>query len=188
MTRDVRQRLGRDPVRRNLDGGRKRRDRFIRHDVHREAGEPLGLHPQRRDEPELVERGWSQRVDQAPDVGDRGRRLAHELGQQPVGRLEVAPQQQSRRSDLERDPRERRPEAVVQIAVQAPAFLLAGRDRLLARALQVLGQTHGVRGHGGLPRDVVEQPQLAGGEPLAGRARAERELADLLAAVGQRAA
>ena len=59
--------------------------------------------------------------------------------------------------DLERERRELRTEAVVQVAPQASPLLLARRDQPLARTLQVGGQAHGMGRDAGLVGEVVEQ-------------------------------
>ena len=192
MPDDVGQRLLHDPVGGHLDRGGERRQLAGHVDVDPQAAvgaAALGQPLQRPDQPELVERRRAQAVDQAADVGDRGPQLAAQLARQRVGRRRVAAGSGCAAAPVcTVSPASCGAEAVVQVAAQPAALLLAGGDQPLAGALQVGGQPHGGDGDAGLAGQVVEQPAVGGGEPSSPGRAAEHQLADRLALVAAAAA
>ena len=73
----------------------------------------------------------------------------------------------------------------MQVAPNPPPLLLAGRDQLLARGLERVGEPGGVEGDPDLPREVAQQPLIARRERLA-RAPCRRvQRAERRAAVDQ---
>ena len=76
-------------------------------------------------EPELVERGRAQVVDEPADVGERLARLLLAASASSSRSSSGLSASELGRRELHRDRRERRAEPVVQVAAQAPALLLA---------------------------------------------------------------
>ena len=87
MPGHVRQRLGRDPVRRHLDRGRQRVQARPAVDPYGQARrpQPVGLLADRAEQPDVVQRGRAQVVHQPPDVGQSGRDVLAGLAQHVVG-------------------------------------------------------------------------------------------------------
>ena len=139
-----------------------------------------------REEPQVVERGGPETVNQAPDVAHGVLRLVLEAREQRLCVLRFAPDQLASRVEPEGQARERGAKAVVQIPPQAPPLFLSGRDEPLAGALQVGRQPHGVHGDLGLPGEVLKQPAVGGRELLAGRPRGDHQATDLLPLVYER--
>jgi hypothetical protein len=79
-------------------------------------------------------------VHQPPDVGQRGRDVVPGLPQHGVGLLRTRPGQVAGGVDPQHHRTEAGPQAVVQVAAQAAALLLAGGDQLFPAALQLRGQ------------------------------------------------
>ena len=78
------------------------------------------------------------------------------------------------------------PEPVVEVAAQAAALLLARGDQPLARALEIGGETDGMRRRADLAGEVPQQAPVRRRELLAGAARRDQQLAHPLALVLQR--
>ena len=168
MPDDVGQRLLHDPVGGHLDRGRQRRQLAGHVDVDPQAAvgaAALGQPLQRADQAQLVERRRAQAVHQPADVGDRRPQLAAQLARQRLGGGRVLRDERAQDPGLHGQPGQLGAEAVVQVAAQPTALLLAGGDQPLAGALQVGGQPHGRDGDAGLPGEVGEQPPVGGGEP-----------------------
>ena len=131
----VRHRLERDPVRRNLDRRGQAFELVGRVDLDSwmvGGAELLDLLPQRPTS-ETIERRWGRTRTRAgarrrPSPSARPRRLRRVEDEQVLGRLR-----------LERSARERRSQAVVEIAAQAPALLLSSGHQALPRPLQLRG-------------------------------------------------
>ena len=122
--------------------------------------EPLGLLPQRADQSELVESRRAQVVDEPADIRHGALDAETCVLQQASGRLGIALEEVLRGLYLERCPRERRPEPVVEVSAQSPALLLTRRDEALACALE-LGS---FRGEGF--DEPPAQPRRAGVRPV----------------------
>ena len=186
---DVRQRLLRDPVRGDLDGGGERRQRGRRVDTvttRLRRGLLRGEAPDRGGETELVERRWAQPVDQPADVSDHRLHLRGRRDQQRIGSPEIRRRQIPNGLERERQPGERRAEAVVEVAADPPPLLLAQLDDALPRRLQLVRELDRVDGGGDLRRQVGDQPVVAlvgGARP---GARREPKLTDGDALVDER--
>ena len=162
-------RLDGDPVRRHLDRGREARRRRPRPPSTSATVEPscdsvvvlVGLLAQRGDEPELVERGRPQAVDQPADLADVGLGLVGELTERAArasgSRRTRSRATSSRISVAASDG----PQTVVQVATQAPALLLARRDEPLAAALELAAAGQGLHERAHLGADVLEQASVA---------------------------
>ena len=87
-----------------------------------------------------------------------------------TARSASSPRDCLRRVQAERDTGERRAEAVVQVAAQPAALLLARGHEREPGLLQCGGHPRGVGGDAGLAGEVGEQPPVGGAEVLA-RAR-----------------
>ena len=127
-------------------------------------------------EAELVEVGWPQRLDHAPDVLDRRLRLGPQLLDHRERRSVVHAQAAARQVDLQGDARQRRADAVVQVAPERAALLLARGHDALAGALQVGREPHGVHGLARVLGEVGEHAAVLRREPVFPRAQAEHEL------------
>ena len=181
-------RLRGDPVGGDLDGGRQLGEGAVGLDGHlgRAGGaEPVPGQPQRPDQAELVDRGGSQAIDETTDVADRAGDLGPELGQQLLGMVRVRAQLALGSLGAHPDRRQRRTQAVVQVAAQAPALLLAGRDDPLPRCPQVVGQDGRVRRDPDLAGEVVEEADVRVGQGVARPAGRHEQPADLAGAVGE---
>ena len=189
MLGDVVQGLGEDPVRRDLDRRGQGRHGF-RLDPDLEARVPLGepgrVLLERPDETELVQRRRPQVLHQPADVGDAGLHLLLQGRGQPDGVLRPRAGQPAHRVEAERHPGERRSEAVVQVAADPAALLLAGADDALAGPLQVTPEQHRVRRDRDLPPEVVEQPEVRVPERVPRGAGRHAQGADALAPERQR--
>ena len=134
-------------------------------------GGPL---PQRRDQSELVERGGAQAVDQAAYLGDL---VAGEVGEPAdhLGRLgRIGGDQVLGGLQPHGHRGQRRAEAVVEVAAQPAALLLARGDQLLAGAHQLAVGQHRLDERADLGADVLEQEAVAAAERRRGRAPASR--------------
>ena len=128
--------------------------------------------------------------------GDAGRRRARrtsaiaaltssrDLGEQ-ARCARVARRSGSGGVELEHDRGERRPEAVVQVAAQPAALLLARGHEPRPRALEVGGERAPPDHDGGLTGQVVQQSQVGRGEHAPGR-YLDSQVAEPLAAVDER--
>ena len=141
---DVGQGFGRHPVGGDLDRGGQHRHlgRHVQPHPDRGAVRPyaelLGPLPQGADQSELVQRGWPEVVDHPAHVGQGGSGVAPQGGQEFRGPIGVADQVGGRICG-ERDAGQGRPEAVMQVTAETPAFLLLGSDQSFTGGLQVLG-------------------------------------------------
>src|SRR5215207_3770870 len=72
------------------------------------------------------------------------------------------------------------PQAVVQVAPQAPPLLLPGCDKVFAGASQVGGESHSVNGNLCLAGEVLKQAPVSIGEHFSGCPRTYYETPDLL--------
>ena len=176
---DVRQCFLGDPVGGDLDGGGERGHRA--RSVDRDGGSRRGLlrcqTAERGGEPELVERRRAKAVDQPADVSDHRLHLLGGRDEELVGALEIRAGEVADGLEREREPGQCRPEAVVQVATDAPPLLLAKLDDALPRQLQLLRETDCVDGGGDLGCEVGDQAVVALPQALA-RACCEPELAD----------
>ena len=192
MPDDVGQRLGRDAVGRDLDGGGQHRDLAgdVEADEQRAAVGPphqvLDALAQRADQAEVVERGRAQVLDEPPDVRDGRADLPAERAEQFTGALGVGGEQVGGGVGDERDAGERGAEAVVEVAAQPAAFLLPGGDDPLPRRLQLVREQGGVDGDGQRRSDERQHGVVGGTEAALPRARADAQLADRRAVVLQR--
>ena len=166
---DVRHRLDRDAVGRDLDGGRQAADGRGR----RRRARPGTRTPRpaarahRRGRARRARAGAARRpAGGCPPTAERAASLTSLEG--GVGRAGSPVAIRSvGRLQLQHHRRERRPEAVVQVAAQPAALLLARRHEPLARALQVGGELHRVRRDAGLAREPAEQQAVRGRELVA---------------------
>ena len=129
----------------------------------------VGPLAERGHETELVECRWSQSVDQPAYLGDLVPCL---LGQLPdeVGRLgRVLGDQVAGGVEPHRHRGQRRPEPVVQVATHAAPLLLAGRDQVLPRQLELAVDGDRLGQRTDLAADVLQQPPVAGPERVATR-------------------
>ena len=163
MSPHVRQCLLRDPVRSDLDGSRERRKQRRRyHGDDRLRPGLLGGEPaERGSEAQLVERRRAQTVDQAANVSDHRLHLRGRRDQQRIGSPEIRRRQIANGLERERQPGERRAEAVVEIAPDPPPFLLAQLDDALPRRLQLVRELDRVDSRSDLRRQVGDQPFVA---------------------------
>ena len=139
------------------------------------VGEPLHEIGQRGFEAP-VQRGRAQAVDQLPDLGAAGLEVRRERRQQRAGRVvDDGPAH-----DVGEHPRpgQRGSHAVVQVAAQPAALLLAGQDEPVARPLQVHRAAARLRGQRRLVGQVAQQRRLARREPLARPPGGREQLAD----------
>lgn len=95
------------------------------------------------------------------DVRHRFRGGARRDLEDAVGRIRIGTGHVARRIDAHLDGGESRAEAVVHVASQAAAFLLAGQHELLAAALQLVVEHRRPHGGRGLPHDIREQTLIA---------------------------
>jgi hypothetical protein len=130
---DVAERLGGDPVDRELGCGRHRNLRLGQVDLDRERREPVGVRADRRGQAEVVQDRRPERVYDASDLGDDVLHLLARAGDQIVG---FDPAGVLRGLEREGDPGERGSQAVVQVPPQPAALLLPGGDDLAARLLE----------------------------------------------------
>ena len=139
-----------------------------------------------REEAQIVERGRPEPINQASYVAHGVLRLVLEAREQLLCVLRLAPDQLASRVEPEGQARERGAKAVVQISPQAPPLLLPAGHELLAGALQVGRQPHGVHGDLGLPGEVLKEHAVGGRELLTGRPRGDHQATDLLPLVDER--
>ena len=181
----VGQRLLGDAVGGHLDGRGQVRQSSVRGSTCTRSGSSVGRSAaaswrSAADQPQLVERG---RPSRRPGAGSRRwprgipRRSSTASSSAAGGsagcRRRSAPACTFSAGQL-------RTQAVVQVAAQAPALLLAGGDQPLARALQVGGEPDGVHGHLRLAREVLQQAPVGSGKALSRCSRGEHEPSDLL--------
>ncbi|MDP9358267.1 MAG: hypothetical protein M3R02_23865, partial [Chloroflexota bacterium] len=183
---DVGESFERDAVGGDSDGGGQWRQRVGRRDRDAWGIAPAGgVLADRPDEAKFVQGGRPQRVDDAADVGHRLLRLRLEVRQQSVGDRVVA-EAVARRRQLQAEAGQPRPEAVVQIAPETAALLFARGDQAPARALEVGGESRGVRRDPRLPRDLFQQAAIRHAEALSGGTRREDQGPDSRALVDER--
>jgi hypothetical protein len=149
------------------------------------AIELVDVPPQGPDEPQFVEGGWAQGVDQPPHVVDRAGGRYPELPQLCGGPGRVGGQEVARGVGAEGDAGQHRTQTVVQVTPQAPAFLLTGADDLLPRALH--GVREGRRVDDGRERDrkEFERGAIRAVERRLAGPRADQKLADILTPIAQ---
>ena len=134
-------RLDHDAVGGDFDGGRQRGQ--VVAGVHAggqagPGGQPLDGLGARAGQAEFVQRRRPQSFDQAPDIDHGAADLLAEVVELAGGAVAARREQGPRGLGFQRQPGQRRSDAVVQVAAQAPPFFLAGQDEALPRALQVL--------------------------------------------------
>ena len=100
-----------------------------------------------------------------PDLGDAAPGLRLELAEHLVSAPGVVGEQIARRVQAERDPGQRGPQAVMQVAANAAAFLFASGDETFAGADEIAEQQRRSRRHCRLPGKIVQQPPFAATEP-----------------------
>jgi hypothetical protein len=134
---------------------------------------------------QFIERGRTQVVDQAADIGnDRAQRGAP-FSYQSGCLTRILRDQRSYRSCLEVEGGQGWSQAIVQVTTQAPTFFLACRYEPLACSLQFGCEPHGVSGYACLARKVIEQAAIGRGEGFSSGARSKQQLADDLSLVDQ---
>ncbi len=156
-------RLDHDAVGGDLDGGRQRGQVVTGVHAGRQAGpggQPLDGLGARACQAELVQGGRAQPFDQAPDIDHGAADLLAEVVQLAGGAVAARREQRPRGLGLQRQPGQRRADAVVQVPAQPAPFFLPGQDEALPRALQVLAEQPRVQRAAELPGQVVHQPFL----------------------------
>ncbi len=152
-----------DAIRGDLDGGGERRKIVGRVERDsRPAWPPMRPLFEGADEAELVEGGRAKIVDDAAHVGDGLLCLGLQFGEERGDGLRVVDEEVHRGIVLEGEGGESRAESVVEVAAEAAALLLAGRDEPLPRPLEVGGEAGGVGGGSGLPRRSSRSLRSAG--------------------------
>ena len=186
---DVGQRLGDDPVRGHLHGGRQFGQRCRRLDADPQRCIILTL-PQHRllaqrlHQSEAVQRRRPEVINQSADVLQRGR-LVSQLDQQIRSPGRVMIQASERRLGVEDDAGEHRSEPVVQIPPEPPALLLPGGDHLLAGGTELLGERNRLDGRRYRGADQVQDARRQDQSgPLP--AQPDDQLAEDLTALAQR--
>ena len=89
------------------------------------AAESVDLFDEGPEQPEFVQRGWPQVIDDPAQVTDGLLGVAAQLGQQPIGLVGGCGQDAAGGVGLQCHRGQDGPEAVVEVAAQPPAFLLA---------------------------------------------------------------
>ncbi len=184
VTRGVAQRLGGDPVGRHLDRGGQRGEAL------RLDGGPerlvLGQLGQGAHEPAVVQGGGTQVVDEPAHVGDHLLHLRTRLPQLGLGRVGFPVDEEPGGLEPEHHAGQSRPQAVVEVPADAPAFLLAGQHHPLPTLLELVGHPAGARRRGRLPDQVAEQLLVAAGETAAQAPRRQHQAPDGGPPVGDR--
>ena len=111
--------------------------------------------------------GGRKSVDQPADVSDHRLHLLGGRDEELVGALEIRVRQVADGLECEREPGQRRPEAVVQVATDPPPLLLAQLDDALPRRLELLREPDRVHRGGDLRCEVDDQAVVALPQALA---------------------
>ena len=147
-----------------------------------EAG---GVLAQGADQAQTVQCGRSQVVDEAAHVVDGGGGLGAQLGKDRHGPLRLGRRQPPGGVDLEYHPGQRRAEAVVQVAAQPAALLLARGDEALPRPGQLARQHRRPDRDRDRRGEQRQDPLVGGVQPNLAGAQPDDELADRLVALPQ---
>src|SRR6478735_6775450 len=178
-----------DAVGRDLYRGGERLDVVtgLHRPRHPGTGGPVlgGPVAQRRDQAELVQRGWSQPLHQSSYLADALAGLVGEPRDQVRRLLGVVVDEVGGRLEAHRERRERGAEAVVQVAPEPPPLLLPRRDQPLPRDLELT--VGGDRLHEGadLGPHVLEQPTVPRPERVVAGVDLDPEVSDRGAADGE---
>ena len=110
-----------------------------------------------RDDPQIIQGGWPQAVYEPPHFGEGLLRSLLEARERLFGVLRPGPDQLARRMELQGKACQRGPNAIVQVAPQAPPLLLTRCDQSFAGVLEVGGERDGVHGYLGLTGQVLQK-------------------------------
>src|SRR5829696_6153439 len=146
----------------------------------------FGLLADRCDEPQVVERRRPETINQTPHVHHGILSLLRQTREQHLGVLWFAPDQLASSFELQGKARERWPQAIMQVAPEAPPLLLSGCDQPFPGALQIRGESDGVHGDLCLSSKVLKQSPIAGGELFAGGSGRDHQAPYLLPLVDER--
>src|SRR5712692_1542755 len=135
------------------------------------------------DEPEFIESGRAQCVDQAADIGDDSTQVGAPCRHEGGSLRRVLWDQRSYRSCLQVEGSQCGSQAIVQVATQAATLLLACRHEPLACSLQFGSEAHGVSGYACLARQIIKQAAVGRCERFSPGARSKQQLADGLSLV-----
>jgi hypothetical protein len=135
------------------------------------------------DEPELIEHRWPEPVHDPSDLADGVLGPTLGGGKHFAGGHSVDVEQVARSLDLHGDPRQRRPEAVVEVAAEATSLLLPGGHELLAGATNLTRQGDGGRGGAEDRDELVDYSPGSAAEGLLARIEADEETPDRLTPV-----
>jgi len=121
---------------------------------------------ERADQPQLIKRRRAQSVDQATDVRYGGSQFSPQLGSLLLSSARVSGDRCAERPGLDSQSGELGAEAIVEITAQSSPLLLPSGDNPLARALEISGEPHRVRGNADLACQVLQQLPVSRAENL----------------------